>query len=169
MDRSLGCMIRDISTPSKIPSSSMVIFPLPFSSAGVPNTFSVPPMPYFSMISFKTTPAPAPLVPMRLWPQAWPSSGRASYSHKNAKVIPGFPLLYSATKAVSREPAPRFTEKPWRSRRLHNSFCAIFSWNASSGCSKIHALTASNSSLWASASASISCFIPVISMIHSPP
>ena len=43
-------------------------------------------------------PAPTPAVPMTLCPQAWPITGRASYSHSTA--IRGPVLPATASKAV---------------------------------------------------------------------
>lgn len=41
------------------------------------------------------------LVAMRLWPQAWPMPGNASYSALNATTRPPLPWAYVISKAVS--------------------------------------------------------------------
>ena len=41
------------------------------------------------------TPAPAAVPPIRLWPQAWPMPGRASYSHSTATRGPPEPTTAS--------------------------------------------------------------------------
>ena len=44
---------------------------------------------------------------MMLWPQAWPTSGRASYSAQMAST--SGPAPASATKAVGRSAVPEVT------------------------------------------------------------
>ena len=51
---------------------------------GVPRTTRRPPS--SSATAAAASPAPRPAVAMTLWPQAWPISGRASYSHSTAIV-----------------------------------------------------------------------------------
>ena len=86
------------STPSRAPRSIMKILPPPPSSAGVPSTTSEPPTSSTTEAAPKAAPSPAAAI--TLCPQAWPISGRASYSQQMATV--GLPEPILATKAVSR-------------------------------------------------------------------
>ena len=70
-------------TPSNAPRSSIVIFPPPPSSAGVPSTTHGQAETVGS--GAKASPAPAAVAAMMLWPQAWPTSGSASYSAKSRR------------------------------------------------------------------------------------
>ncbi len=54
--------------------------------------------------------AAAALTPMRLWPQAWPTPGRASYSARKATRGPPWPAV--ARKAVGRPQIPLSTWNP---------------------------------------------------------
>ena len=78
------------------------------SSSGVPYTTRVPP--WASTTCRRAAAAPAEMTPMRSWPQPWPTSGRASYSHR--KPITGFPEPYTARKAVGRPWKFSSTAKP---------------------------------------------------------
>src|SRR5438876_3790473 len=76
------------------------------------------------MIRPSAAPAPAAAAPIRLWPQAWPIPGRASYSARKAmREPPGRHPRLRATKAVSRPAWPRVTLKP-SERRKRVSFAA---------------------------------------------
>jgi hypothetical protein len=68
-----------------------------FSSAGVPST--VTRIPNSSAMPASATPAPAAAVAMMLWPQAWPTPGRASYSAQMITSGPAVPAR--AAKDVS--------------------------------------------------------------------
>ena len=69
-------------TPAKAPRSSIRIFPPPPSSAGVPSTRTV--RPRSSATAARARPAPTAVAAMMLCPQAWPTSGSASYSAQTA-------------------------------------------------------------------------------------
>ncbi len=86
-----GWATRAISILSKAPCSAKVTFAPLVSSAGVPNTTTVPPI--SSIICFNVIPAPVLIVPNKLWPQPWPIPGNASYSDKYATVKPSFAAL----------------------------------------------------------------------------
>ena len=137
IDSSHGCIRSAASIPSNTPWRTIIALPLPFSSAGVPNTFNTPPISCFSITSFNTIPAPAADVPIRLCPQPCPISGRQSYSPISATVFPGFPESKTASKDVGISAIPRLTTKPWLSNSLQSASCDLYSLNASSGFAKI--------------------------------
>ena len=95
---SAGWTIIAASTPSKAPLRAIRTLPPPPSSAGVPMMRTVPPA--ASATAAAARPAPRPAVAMMLWPQAWPTPGRASYSHSTATTGP--PLPYDESNAVAR-------------------------------------------------------------------
>lgn len=92
--------ISEISTTLYAPFSINFLFPPPFSSAGVPSNCARPGMPYFFSRADRAKNAATLLVVMRLWPQACPIPGRASYSA--LKLISGPPEPQVASKEVSR-------------------------------------------------------------------
>ena len=93
-----GCIISAASTPSKAPSRAISSLPPPRSSAGVPSMRTRPGSALASGASASA--APSAEVAIRLWPQAWPMPGSASYSASSATQGPrGLPN--SAAKAVS--------------------------------------------------------------------
>lgn len=121
-DLLLTYAIREMSTPLYAPFSMSFAFPPPFSSAGVPNNCVLPGIPNSFSTADKAKNATILLVAIKLWPQAWPISGRASYSA--LKFISGpksevSPPLLQASKEVSRPYAWRVTSKPWDSRNVH--------------------------------------------------
>ena len=95
-------------TSSKTPRSSIRILPPPPSSAGVPMTRTV--RPSSSTRGRSPSPAPTAVAAMTLCPQAWPTSGRASYSAQMAMT--SGPVPASATNAVGRSAVPVVTAKP---------------------------------------------------------
>ena len=114
---------RHISTPSKTPASNNLIFPPPPSSAGVPMTTRRPGR--FFMLAWTPSPAPKPAMAIRLWPQPWPISGKASYSARTATVGPSpAPPSRVARNAVSTPPMPRSTAKSWASSVSDRSLAA---------------------------------------------
>ena len=100
--------MRATSSSSKAPSSVSCTLVQVISSSGVPYTTRVPP--WASTVSFKAAAAPAEMTPIRSWPQPWPISGRASYSHR--KPSTGLPEPYTARKAVGRPWKFSSTAKP---------------------------------------------------------
>jgi len=58
------------------------------------------------------------VVPMMLWPQAWPNPGRASYSARKAIDGPSFSNFFRATKEVSCPATALSTSKPSSSKIL---------------------------------------------------
>ncbi len=103
-----GWIIMAAWTSSKTPSSSMVILPPPPSSAGVPSTRTV--RPSSSATPASPMPAPTAEAAMMLWPQAWPTPGRASYSAHTASTIGPEPI--SAVKAVGMPEVPAGHREP---------------------------------------------------------
>ena len=84
-----GWIIMAAWTSKKAPRSSMRILPPPPSSAGVPSTRTCRPI--SSATAARASPAPTALAAMMLWPQAWPTSGRASYSAHTATTSSPWP------------------------------------------------------------------------------
>ena len=80
MSNGAGWAINAASTPSKAPRAIMIALPPMSSSAGVPSTIRVTAP--GETAPLRPSAPPRPAVAMRLWPQAWPISGRASYSHR---------------------------------------------------------------------------------------
>ena len=142
--RSAGCTIIATSTSEKIPASMSLIFPPPPSSAGVPITMSFPGR--VSLNGASPNPAPRAMAAMMLWPQAWPSSGSASYSARKATAGPSACVGCTATKAVSMPPTPRSTWKPPFSRAAVSQAAALCSSNPSSGFSWIFRAMSQSSS-----------------------
>ena len=70
----IGCTIIAACTPSNAPRWSIRILPPPFSSAGVPITFTV--MPRSSAIDASARPAPTAAAAITLCPHAWPTDGK---------------------------------------------------------------------------------------------
>jgi len=122
----LGCIIRAKSTPSKAPRSTMKTLPPPPSSAGVPMTCTSPPV--SSRTEASASPAPTLDAAMMLCPQACPSPLSASYSERKATTGPGFPLFFTARKAVSMPQKGASTVNPCFSS---SSFCHAAARNSS--------------------------------------
>src|SRR5579875_696899 len=114
---------------SKAPRSSMSTLPPPPSSAGVPSTSTVTPS--SSATSASASAAPTEDAPMMLWPQAWPTSGSASYSAHRATTRGPSPKR--AEKAVSSWQIPRSTAIPDADRTSVSWSTAKRSSKASSG------------------------------------
>ncbi|MNI69110.1 hypothetical protein D3C73_1248410 [compost metagenome] len=89
---------------------------VPPSSAGVPKTNTSPPV--SSAAVARAIAAAVLIVPIRLWPQAWPSPGRASYSAKNPIFGPGLEEVLRAINPVSCPATFRVTSKPAFSKML---------------------------------------------------
>ena len=95
-------------TPVKAPRSSIRILPPPPSSAGVPRTRTASPT--SSATAESARPAPTAVAAMMLCPQAWPTSGNASYSAQTATTRS--PPPDRASSAVARSYAPSVTSSP---------------------------------------------------------
>src|SRR5215472_16043649 len=125
--------------PSKAPRSSSRILPLalPTSSAGVPITVTVRPTSSATLAA--ATAAPTAEAAMILWPQAWPISGRQSYSAQ----MPMFrgPDPARARNAVGKLQTPFSTEKPASVSDSHSQDEAFSSSKPSSGCAWIRWLS----------------------------
>ena len=101
------------------------------SSAGVPSTVMRPPVSCRTLL--RPAAAPQLIVPIILWPQPWPTSGRASYSHRKATFGPGFLLSYTDLKAVGLPIMFVSTENPFDSRKVVSFSTALNSWFPNSG------------------------------------
>src|SRR3990170_2456404 len=126
----------------------MSTLPPPPSSAGVPSTTTFPGT--RPATAARPIPAPSAAVQIKLCPQAWPISGSASYSARNATAGPVPLPATSARNAVGRPPIPRWIAKPWLSSVSHSHFEDCTSWNAISGCAWIRLARAVSSSAAAS-------------------
>lgn len=91
--------MREMSTFLYAPASISLAFPPPFSSAGVPSNCARPGIPNFFNANERARKAAILLVAMRLWPQACPMPGSASYSALKLINRPPDPL--KASKEVS--------------------------------------------------------------------
>ena len=84
-------------SPSKAPLAAIPILAPFSSSAGVPKAYTVPWN--WSLASARARAASTAMAQWALCPQAWPSSGRASYSIKRAAEGPS-PFFSTARKPV---------------------------------------------------------------------
>lgn len=57
------------------------------------NILTFPGTPFFSIAALIAIPAPSPDSAIKLWPQACPTPGRASYSQMTATVGPGSKII----------------------------------------------------------------------------
>src|SRR3990170_1110761 len=126
----------------------MSTLPPPPSSAGVPSTTTFPGT--RPATAARPIPAPSAAVQIKLCPQAWPISGSASYSARNATAGPVPLPATSARNAVGRPPIPRWIAKPWPSSVSHSHCEDCTSWKAISGCAWIRLARAMSSSAAAS-------------------
>lgn len=131
MSAGAGCTIRAASTPSKAPRSMRIALPPAVSSAGVPRTSTRNPR--FPATAAVPIAAPADAAAMMLCPQAWPISGRASYSAQSTNRGPSRPQR--ATNDVSNPYAARQTSNPFDSKKWASSAEAKRSSKAVSGLS----------------------------------
>src|SRR5512132_2407221 len=138
-----GWTIMAACAPSKAPRWSSRTLPPPPSSAGVPST--VTRRPASSATRARATPAPAAMAAITLWPQAWPTAGRASYSAQTTTCSGPDPAR--AANAVGRSPTPRSTSSPAPSSSSHSQAQACSSSNPSSGLAWMRWLRATSSSL----------------------
>src|SRR5215207_520116 len=138
-----GWTIMAACAPSKAPRSSSRILPPPPSSAGVPST--VTRSPASSATLARARPAPAAMAAIMLWPQAWPTAGRASYSAHTTTCRGPDPAR--AANAVGRSPTPRSTWSPAPSSSSLSQALACSSSNPSSGLAWMRWLRATSSSL----------------------
>src|SRR5215216_2120198 len=138
-----GWTIMAACAPSKAPRWRSRILPPPPSSAGVPST--VTRRPASSATRARARPAPAAMAAITLWPQAWPTAGRASYSAQTTTCSGPDPAL--AANAVGRPPTPRSTWSPAPSSSSHSQAQACSSSNPSSGLAWMRWLSATSSSL----------------------
>src|ERR671931_394342 len=132
-------------TPRKAPRSSSTTLPPPPSSAGVPST-----------VTSRPRPAPAAMAAIRLWPQAWPTPGSASYSAQTTTRSGPWPVR--AANAVGSPPTPRSTRSPAPSSASHSQAQARSSWKPSSGWAWMRWLSATSRSPAPSTRARVACF-----------
>ena len=90
LDTELGWIWSAASTSPKMPAAMRSTLAWRVSSAGVPMT-RISPGKSGPSVRDATTAAAALLLPMRLWPHAWPIPGNASYSATRAIDRPGPP------------------------------------------------------------------------------
>ena len=105
--------------------------------------------------------AATPTVAIKLCPQAWPISGKASYSHRTATFGLSAPLLWTslgrARNAVSSLKLLS-TLKPRSSRNSVILLCAYFSSKHSSGWSQMSRLRVFRSEICESIASQAICF-----------
>src|SRR5579883_981239 len=140
------------SIPSNTPALIISILPPPPSSAGVPSRTTSPPA--APATEAAATNAPAAPAAMRLWPQAWPTPGRASYSARIATRAPP-PAPARDRSAVGMPATPRSTEWPRADTNSPIHALARCSSKRSSGWAWMRPESASSSSAHASTARSI--------------
>jgi hypothetical protein len=127
-----GWTIIAASIPRKAPFSTIRALPYPISSAGVPRAITFPARKTPAPNSASAAAAHADATPTMLCPQACPSPGSASISHRNATAGRPFPKANSARKAVSIPATPRFTRNPRASRNAERASEVRVSFKGSS-------------------------------------